>query len=117
MQAELESLGHETMVFDTKRGTVVAFAYMIETGSHKGEAVTVGVSFQEDGYPEYPPHWVHVTPPIDDNKGGALERYSDSQGRDWLAMSRAPGDIWDKLPTKHMDAYIKEHLRRIWKDI
>lgn len=78
--------------------------------------VTVGVSFQEEGYPEYPPHWVHVTPPIQDGKAGVVQEYSDPGGRTWIAMSRPPGDLWDKLPTKHMYAYIGEHLRRIWKD-
>lgn len=117
VQAELKSLGYETTVFDSPQGKVVSFDYTIEAGRHKGKRVTVGVSFQESGYPEYPPHWVHVTPPIDDGKGGVVQEYSDGGGRQWLAMSRPPGNIWDLLPTKHMDVYIKEHLRRIWKDL
>lgn len=116
VQAELESLGYHASVFDGPQGEVVTFDYTIEAGSHRGEQVTVGVSFQESGYPEYPPHWVHVTPPIDDGKGGPVQKYSDESGRIWIALSRPPGDIWDRLPTKHMDSYIKEHLRRIWKD-
>ena len=68
-------------------------------------------------YPEYPPHWLHVSPPLNDNKGGAVETYRTSDGREWLAMSRPPGAIWDRLPTKHMSMYIQEHLRRIWKDV
>ena len=117
VQAELESLGHETSVSDSPQGTVVSFNYTIETGSYKGKEVTVGVSFQETGYPEYPPHWIHVIPPIDDRKGGSTTTYHDESGREWFAMSRPPGDIWDRLPTKHMSAYISEHLRRIWKDV
>lgn len=117
VRAELEALGRETFEFDTAQGRVVCFDYILEAGSHKGEPVKVGVSFQESGYPEYPPHWVHISPPLDDKKGGAVERYTDAEGRQWLAMSRPPGEVWDKLPTKHMDAYIKEHLRRIWKDV
>ena len=117
VQSELGFLGYQTSVFDTQQGTVVSFKYTIEAGSHKGTPVIVGVSFQEEGYPEYPPHWIHVTPPIDDGKGGVVENYSDEQGRQWIAMSRPPADVWDKLPTKHMSGYIKEHLRRIWKDI
>lgn len=111
------SLGYQPSVFDSSQGRVVAFDYVIEAGSHKGEQVIVGVSFQESGYPEYPPHWVHVTPPISDGKGGVVQRYSDENGRPWIAMSRPPGDLWDRLPTKHMDAYVREHLRRLWKDI
>ena len=116
VRRELDSSGYNTTVFDSQQGKVVSFDYRIETGSHKGTPVEVGVSFQEEGYPEYPPHWVHVRPPIDDGKGGVIQNYVDVHGRQWVAMSRPPGDIWDRLPTKHMDAYIKEHLRRIWKD-
>ena len=32
-------------------------------------------------------------------------------------MSRPPGEVWDRLPTKHMTAFMNEHLRKIWKDI
>ena len=114
VQAELEALGYRTSVIDTPRRPVVSFDYVIEAGSQKGTEVTVGLGFQEDTYPEYPPHWVCVTPPLSDGKGGAVEQFLDGQGRTWIAMSRPPGDLWDLLPTKHMDAYIKEHLRRIW---
>lgn len=97
---------------------VVAFPYTIETGSRKDTTVTLGVSFQgNEGYPEYPPHWIHVTPPIDDGRGGVVETYSDSEGRMWHVMSRPPNELWDRLPTKHMRAYIEEHLRRVWKDL
>lgn len=117
VQSELESIGYTTRLFDSRQGIVVSFDYIIEAGSHKGRQVKIGVSFQEDGYPEYPPHWIHVSPPLDDGKGGAIEQYNDAEGRQWLAMSRAPSDIWDNLPTKHMSVYLREHLRRIWKDI
>lgn len=117
VREELESLNHRTSVFDSQQGRVVSFEYAIETGSYKGTKVEVGVSFQEEGYPEYPPHWIHVRPPIDDGRGGVTQKYLDSQGREWIAMSRPPGDLWDKLPTKHMYAYIREHLTRIWKDV
>ena len=105
------------MVFESPRGTTVQFGYTIETGSHKGEPVVVGVSFQEENYPEYPPHWIHVAPPINDGRGGSVQEYTDDQGRAWLAMSRPPGGMWDRLPTKHMATFISEHLRRIWMDV
>ena len=116
VRGELEFLGYQTCEFDSPQGRVVAFDYTIETGSHKGTQVRVGIGFQEEGYPEYPPHWIHVSPPIDDRKGGVTRGY-ELQERAWLAMSRPPGDLWDRLPTKHMYAYIREHLRRIWKDV
>ncbi len=77
----------------------------------------MGLSFQEDSYPDYPPHWIHITPPLNDGKGGSVQTYTDDQGREWLAMSRPPGEVWDRLPTKHMDFFIKEHLRRIWMSV
>ena len=116
VKAELEALGYRTSVFDTPRRRVVSFDYVIETGTRKGSEVIVGLGFEEDAYPEYPPHWIYTTPPVGDGKGGAVEEFRDDQGRMWIAMSRPPGDLWDSLPTKHMDAYIKEHLRRIWID-
>ena len=117
VQAELEGLGYKTTVRTTSQGPTVIFPYTIEVGSHAGERVQVGMSFQDSGYPEYPPHWIHVSPPISDNMGGSTAQYTDEKGHHWLAMSRPPGDIWDKLPTKHMLPYIEEHLRRIWRNV
>lgn len=117
IQAELESIGFTTSTFSSSQGLVVCFPYEIETGTHKGEEVLVGVSFQEEGYPEYPPHWIHVSPPLNDGLGGAVHTYSTPDGREWLAMSRPPGPLWDELPTKHMNAFVNEHLRRIWRDV
>ena len=116
VQEELDALGYNTQRFDTNLGVVVAFNYTIETGSHKGTPVLLGISFQEEGYPEYPPHWIHVNPPISDGRGGAVQTY-ELDGCPWLAMSRPPGRIWDQLATKHMYSYINEHLRKIWKDV
>ena len=114
---ELKSLGLDSFEFDWQNGRVVAFQYTIEAGSKAGTAVLVGVSFQEEGYPEYPPHWVHVSPPIPDHHGGG-QRYCTADGRQWLAMSRAPGPVWDRLSQKKdMHAYIEEHLRRIWRHV
>lgn len=117
VSAELKALGCQPYEFDRPSGRVVAFPYEIEVGSHKGEKVHLGLSFEgNDGYPEYPPHWIHVSPPINDGKGGAVETYKQD-GREWLAMSRPPGDIWDSMPTKHMWAYLSDHVRRIWSDV
>lgn len=116
VRAELEALGRKTIEFDSPRGRVIAFDYKIQAGSHKGEIVRVGISFQEEGYPEYPPRWVHVSPPIDDGKGGAVGSCS-VDGSGWIAMSRPPGDFWDQLPAKHMGAYMAAHLSRIWSDV
>ena len=100
------------------QGRVVSFPYIVETGSYKGQQVTLGISMQgSESYPEYPPHWIHISPSIDDGKGGAVVKYSDANGREWVALSRPPGEIWDQLLTKHMRAYLDEHLRRFWNGV
>lgn len=117
IRQELESLGYNTGAVSSQIGLVITFPYRIVTGSLSGKQVTMGISMQGDEpYPEYPPHWVHLSPPIDDGKGGG-RRYEDSYGRKWLALSRPPGEIWDYLPNKHMEAYLNEHIRRFWHSI
>ena len=111
VQSELNSIGYTTRVKDTLQGKTVVFPYTIESGPNEGKDVLVGLSFQETGYPEYPPHWIHVSPPMDDNKGNVTP-YEDSDGQ-WLAMSRPPEIVWDRLPAKSMRGYIDEHLRRV----
>lgn len=119
IRAELEGLGHETRIFETEaHGPVVCFKYDIEVGSRQGERITLGFSMHGDNlYPEYPPHWIHVSPPINDNQGGAVDNYVDSDGNEWSAMSRPPGSLWDELPTKHMDVFLTEHVRRFCANI
>ena len=118
IKKELESLDYKTCLSDSPQGTVVSFPYTVEAGRHKDERVTLGISMQgQEQYPEYPPHWIHVSPPIDDGKGGVVEKYSDERGQEWVAMSRPPGEVWDQLPTKHMLGYLNEHLRRFWNNI
>ena len=48
---------------------------------------------------------------------GYVELEKDESGREWLKMSRPPGDLWDRLETKHMKTWISEHLRRIWRGV
>lgn len=118
IQAELESLGYETFLFDSKQGKVVAFRYRVEVGSYKDQSFTLGISMHgSEAYPEYPPHWIHIHPPVDDGKGGTVISYNDDNGQQWIAMSRPPGQLWDELPTKHMKAYLSEHIRRFWNNI
>ena len=118
IKEELESLGYETCLSDSSRGKVVSFPYLVESGSNKDTRVTLGISMQgSETYPECPPHWIHLTPPIDDGKGGGVVKYTDEIGREWIALSRPPGELWDQLPTKHMAGYLDEHLRRFWNDM
>ena len=117
IKAELESLGYSISIHESPHGEAVSFPYTVEVGSRRGERVTLAISMHGDEqYPEYPPHWIHLSPPISDGKGGAIEKYFVNE-QEWVAMSRPPGEIWDKLSTKHMSTYLSEHLRRFWNNI
>ena len=113
---ELKGLGYElSYIEDTPQGPAVVIEYSIETGKYIGQKVRLGFSFQGDeGYPEYPPHWIHISPPYNDQLGGSVQEY-ESGGNKWLALSRTPGDLWDKLSTKHMQNYLKLHITKFCK--
>lgn len=111
-------MGFSTVVTESPKGKVVSFDYDVDVGSYQGSAVRVGLSMQgAEAYPEYPPHWVHISPPIDDGRGGVVEQYTDKQGASWSVLSRPPGPLWDQLLTKHISGYISDHLRRFWIDL
>ena len=113
--SELEALGFATNFSSSPYGAVISFPYTIEVGPRVGESVTVGLSMQgSEMYPEYPPHWLHISPPFDDARGGVVNNYKDGNGRSWMALSRPPGPSWDRLPTKHISHYLTEHLRSFW---
>ena len=118
ISSELEALGFSTEVTDSPKGKVVSFEYEVDVGSYRGTTVRVGLSMQgKEPYPEYPPHWIHMSPPIDDCRGGVVEQYTDERGESWVVLSRPPGQLWDRLLTKHISGYISDHLRRFWNDL
>ena len=114
VREELEEQGFPTSVRDSPQGKVAEFDYKVDVGPRKGEWFKVGISFQEGGYPEYPPHWIHVSPPVEDGIRGVVKRYRTDDGREWVAMSRPPKEYWDRLPEKNMKHFVNEHLRRFW---
>lgn len=114
MQRQLESLGYSTAVRNSPQGKVVEFDYRVENGKCRGKRFRIGISMQETGFPEYPPHWIHVSPPVNDGLGGSVQQYKDEDGREWTALSRPPGELWEQLPTKDMERYIDHHMRRFW---
>ena len=115
VRTEVEECGYDTYVVAGVPDEIIAFSYTVPTGRYLGRIVDVGFSMQETNYPEYPPHWIHVTPKIEDRRGRAGKEYRDAGGRRWVAFSRPPSDFWDNAPTKHMSVYINEHLRRFWR--
>ncbi len=121
IESELRSLGYSPFYIETPQGRAVAIDYIIQTGKYQGQKAKFGFSFQEEGYPEYPPHWIHISPPYDDQKGGTTQPYTypDNRGipHEWLALSRPPQDFWDQLPTKHIKHYLDYHLFRFCKEL
>ena len=115
VQDELEECGLSTYLVEGVPAEIVAFEYTVPTGRYRGKVVDLGLSMQELNYPEYPPHWIHVTPPIEDRRGAPGKHFTDLKGRLWVAFSRPPSDFWDNSPTRHMSLYLSDHVRRFWR--
>ena len=115
VKQELEECGLSTYLVPGVAEDIIAFKYTVPTGRYRGKCVDIGLSMQEANYPEYPPHWIHITPMIEDRRGRHGKEYQDSAGRHWGAFSRPPSDFWDTAPTKHMSVYLQDHLRRFWR--
>lgn len=85
----------------------------VQNGRHKGETLTIGLSFQENAYPEYPPHFVHLKSTVQTK----FTKHSTHQfeGEEWSAFSLPPNDFWDTLgpSQKNMQTYYARHLLRI----
>ena len=110
IEIELQGLGFPTTRFTSPQGEVVAFSYVIDVERLSGTGCQLGFSMQEQGFPVYAPHWIHISPPIDDRQGNG-RRYTDEQGTPWVAFSRPP-TYWDNLPTKGIKVFLNEHIRR-----
>ena len=116
IQQELRACGFETYLVEGSPEAVIAFPYIPQRGRYAGQQFNVGLSFQEVDYPEYAPHWIHVSPAIEERHGPPGRQYKDKQGRKWVAFSRPPADFWDHLPSKNMENYVNLHLRRFWRE-
>lgn len=122
IKKELENLGYDPDIVEgnTVGGLqrIVIFKYRVPTGRFKDQIYTVGISTQCEavGYPEVPPHWIFVNPPIPDTRDGANHGLDEFGEKKWLALSRPPGAFWDRVSEKGMKAYM-EHLAKVWKQI
>lgn len=122
IKTELEALGFNPHVIDATTAAglqrIVSFEYRVPTGRFKSQLYTVGISTRCEavGYPEVPPHWIFVNPPILDTRDGPNHGVNTFAGRCWVALSRPPGTFWDQIGNKGMKAYM-EHLSRVWKRI
>ena len=103
--------------FGVNSGDAVAIKYAVKVGRRKGETFRIAISFQESGYPEYPPHFVHVAD-LHDSKL-TVNREHQFDGVQWKAFSAPPSDFWDGLPPseKNMRTYMCRHMLRFWSQI
>lgn len=119
---ELKTLGYQPQIVEGNtaggKQKVVIFSYRVQVGRFRGEVRNVGISTQCEAisYPETPPHWIFINPPITDTNDGANHGINNFAGRDWVALSRPPGAFWDGVRCKGMRAYL-EHLSKVWAQI
>lgn len=119
IEAELNQLGYTTTRFTSKSfgKEVLSFPYEVDVGRLRGDAYQLGISMQQEGYPTYAPHWIHIHPPIDGDIASRND-YTDDSGNRWLALSRPPSPaVWDELPDKNMKTFLAEHIRSFWASI
>ena len=118
IEEELRGLKYSVSRQWSPRGDVVVFEYRVKSGSKEGHSVRMGIGMHgSETYPEIPPHWIHISPPITDGRRGAIQEYRIPDGTEWIALSRPPGPMWDELPTKHMVHFMNDHIRRFWNGI
>lgn len=114
-ELQLEGLSARIVDFPhfgpSSQGVIVGIA--VKDGRYQGQVLDVGISFQENAYPEYPPHFIHF-------KSSVLTKFTkhavhDCEGEEWSAYSLPPSDLWDSLEQsqKNMSTYKKLHLCRI----
>lgn len=96
----------------------VAFCYRVPTGRFRREKFRVALSFQENAYPEYAPHFIHIRD-LDSSSLTPYLVHEQADGRSWRTFSAPPGDFWDDLPPdqKTMKTYIHRHLARLWAQL
>ena len=119
IKKQLEDLNYQPEIKLSQFGgkDVLIFDYSVITGRYKNKIFKVGISMQEEGYPEYPPHFIHICN-ISKTNLTTHNQYEEG-GEAWKVFSLPPSDIWDKLgpEEKNMKTYVHIHLARIWDQI
>ena len=116
---ELRALGFapEVIGLTNYGASGIAFDYSVPTGRYRGQIFRIAISFQEDAYPEYPPHFLHVR----SLPGAHLTAHSQYEldGASWMAFSVPPSDFWDRLPPeqKNMKTFFNRHIQRVWDQL
>ena len=118
--AELSQLGLEPKIVSASgfiQHKAVALNQQVPTGRFKDETFILAIGFQEDSYPDYPPHFVYVAElPSEQLPVHSSFTYDNRQ---WKAFSVPPSDFWDDLPSseKNMKTFVNRHLLRFWNQI
>ena len=119
IKTELEKLNYQPKIKSSQFNNkdVLVFDYHVVSGRHEGKTFKIGISMQEEGYPEYPPHFIHIYN-IQNTNLTTHNQYDENNGT-WKVFSIPPNDIWDKLSfeEKNMKTYLYTHLVRIWDQI
>ncbi len=100
-------------------GAGIVFPLRPPSGRFRGQILQLGLSFQEDAYPEYPPHFVHFR---QEEIGGAhftIHSKHEFEGAEWWAFSLPPSDFWDRLAPaeKNMRTFVRRHLFRVLEQL
>lgn len=117
---ELRELGYGPTILQiggSSLGRFVVIDYLAPVGRYKGRTFRVGIGFQEDGYPEYPPHFIAVAN-LDAPRLPVHSAYVDGNDT-WSMFSVPPSDFWDILPSsaKNMKTYFLRHVTRFWSQM
>ena len=116
-EEELRALGHCTSRHASPKGDVVSIPYVVDVGAKREHQYRVGFSMDQDGYPDYPPHWLHVCPPVNDNAGGTVADYT-VDGVTWTFLSRPPGDdVWEDPRNRTAKTLLNHTVRRFWENL
>lgn len=115
---ELQGIVLNPRIFEFSASSAMQSAVMfdieVQNGRYEGKTLKVALSFQEESYPEYPPHFVHFQ---SSTTTGRFTRHFSYQfeGEEWSAYSLPPSDFWDKLNSsqKNMETYVRVHISRI----
>ena len=120
IHAELKDLGVEPEIVSGGgfiQNHAVTLIQQVQTGRFRGTTFTLAIGFQEDSYPNYPPHFIYVADLPDERFPVHVSFYHDN--RHWKGFSLPPSDFWDFLPAseKNMKTYVNRHLLRFWAQI
>ena len=117
---ELNELGLEPHIVSAGgflQHEAVTLSQLVPIGRFKGQTFQLAIGFQEDTYPDYPPHFIYVADLPDEQF--PVHSSFDYGKHHWKAFSAPPIDFWDYLPysEKNMKTFVNRHLLRFWNQI